>query len=279
MEESTRPSVLVAEDDAQLNRLVVTWLKRADLDVDSVTDGAEAIEAIKKKNYSVILLDMMMPRVTGFDVIEYAARHQPKLLDNIIVMTAAGESVSERIKGHAVYRLISKPFDLRELLDCALECARTRSEAQVSFNREEDGVAGGRALIVDSDETSRRALALPLDGKFEIDYADDAFTAIEALKRHDYDVILLDLALPGIDGLGVIRYLEEHQPHILDRVVLVTIAPGAVNDMRVGAVIPRPESEEELSSYINAHLVRLGGRADSDTSRQRSNRPRPNGST
>lgn len=265
MSKDLRPRILVAEDDAQLNRLVVTWLKRADLEVDSVFDGEQAIEAMKARDYAVILLDMMMPRVTGFDVIEYAAEHQPKLLENIIVMTAAGESVSERIKGHAVYRMIAKPFDLRELLDCALDCAKTRSTAQISFNRSasaEVNVAH-RALVVDDDEATRYLLARPFVGKFEIEYASNGYEAIEALKKKDFDVVLLDLKMPGIDGLGVIRYLEEHQRHVLEKVVLVTIAPEDVSraGVSVGGVMPKPVDGEELASYVNAHILRGQERA------------------
>lgn len=129
--------VLVAEDDIHLNRLVVAWLSRAPLQVDSVFDGASAIKAIQETDYAAVLLDIMMPIKTGFDVIEFVREHRPELLKRVIVMTAGGESITTRLESNAIYKLIEKPFDLGELLRSAMECARDSVRSQLSESRSE----------------------------------------------------------------------------------------------------------------------------------------------
>ena len=119
--------ILVAEDDIALNALVVAWLRRGGLEPESVFDGEAAIERLRTNDYAAILLDIMMPRATGFDVIEFVRAERPEMLGRIVVMTAGGESITSRLPSETVYRLIEKPFDLREVLDMARDCARRYS--------------------------------------------------------------------------------------------------------------------------------------------------------
>jgi DNA-binding response OmpR family regulator len=117
------PKILVAEDDVALNALVVTWLRKGGLEPESVFDGEAAIERLRKNDYAAVLLDIMMPRATGFDVIEFVRVERPEMLGRIVVMTAGGESITARLAPNTVYRLIEKPFDLREVLNTTRECA------------------------------------------------------------------------------------------------------------------------------------------------------------
>ena len=67
-EKETR--VLVADDDQSIRQLLCTIVRRERLEVDCVSDGQEAIDHLREHDYSVILLDLMMPRVDGFAVID-----------------------------------------------------------------------------------------------------------------------------------------------------------------------------------------------------------------
>ena len=117
------PKILVAEDDVALNALVVAWLRKGGLEAESVFDGEAAIERLRKNDYAAVLLDIMMPRATGFEVIEFVRAERPEMLGRIVVMTAGGESITTRLAPNTVYRLIEKPFDLREVLNTTRECA------------------------------------------------------------------------------------------------------------------------------------------------------------
>ena len=254
-----KPKILVAEDDEGLNALVATWLRKGGLDPETVFDGAAAIERLKENDYAAILLDMMMPRADGFDVIEFIRRHQPQMLGRIVVMTAGGESITQRLRSDAIYRLIEKPFDLREVLNTALECVVSDANAQLSFRRADEPPSDGmprRVLIVDDDDASRELMANSLGDKFKIDKAASGREAVEKLRSSEYTVVLLDLKLPGVDGFGVIRFLQEEKPHMLERVVAITVAPEKAEGTRVGAVMKKPFDDRQLAAFIDAHLLR-----------------------
>src|SRR5512142_3446487 len=84
----TEPRVLIADDDQSIRQLLCTIVKRERLAVDCVSDGLRAIEMLKEHEYSLILLDLMMPRLDGFGVIEYMKDHPPLQKPIVLVITA-----------------------------------------------------------------------------------------------------------------------------------------------------------------------------------------------
>jgi CheY-like chemotaxis protein len=106
---------LVVDDDAGIRVLVTRILTRNGFVVESARDGGEAIEMVLQHDYNVITLDLMMPRIDGFAVLKYISEHRPELLASVIVVTAFGPNVIEKISSPAV-RVVEKPFDLNALL-------------------------------------------------------------------------------------------------------------------------------------------------------------------
>ena len=112
---------LVVDDDAGVRLLVRRILIRNNFEVDLARDGAEAIEKILTNEYSVIVLDLMMPRIDGRDVVRYLQKNAPKKLANVIVMTAFGASAIEEVVP-PVGRYLEKPFDIDHLVREVTEC-------------------------------------------------------------------------------------------------------------------------------------------------------------
>lgn len=80
-----------------------------------------------------------------------------------------------------------------------------------------------RALVVDDDAGIRILVARVLSRQgFEVDSARDGAEAIEQILQHDYAVIALDLMMPRIDGVAVVRYLRDHKPEKLAKVIVMT---------------------------------------------------------
>ncbi|MGZ7039811.1 MAG: response regulator, partial [Thermoanaerobaculia bacterium] len=89
--------VLVLDDDAAMQRLVSTILKREGYRVDSVSSGDRAIEAIGKTRFDAILLDLMMPVAGGMTVIKHLKESDPDVLNRVILLTATSESIIKNI--------------------------------------------------------------------------------------------------------------------------------------------------------------------------------------
>jgi CheY-like chemotaxis protein len=118
---STRP-VLVVDDDDSIRTLVRRALERADMTVEIARDGCEAIEMLKTGDYAAVFLDVMMPRIDGFGVIEHLRADDPEMLHRTVLMTAIPSSVDKRTR-QQLREILPKPFDISHLITVAEECS------------------------------------------------------------------------------------------------------------------------------------------------------------
>ena len=91
--------------------------------VETARDGVEAIHRLNADGYSVVLLDLMMPRIDGYGVLDYMRANNPELLACTIVATAVPEREIAQNLASSVYRVHTKPFDMAQLLADVRHCA------------------------------------------------------------------------------------------------------------------------------------------------------------
>ena len=84
---------------------------------------------------------------------------------------------------------------------------------------------------------------------------DRLYAIVEELRAREYDVVLLDLRIPEVDGYEVIAYLEKHLPHVLERVVLVTLAPEEAEGLPVAGVLPKSVDPTQILSFISNRVL------------------------
>jgi CheY-like chemotaxis protein len=114
-DETTESRVLVVDDDHSIRSLVRTIVRRENIAVDEAADGQEAIEKLKLREYAVILLDLMMPRVDGFGVIEYLKNNPPSRKPVVLVVTAYSDQKFKSVDPEIVAGVVRKPFEVSEL--------------------------------------------------------------------------------------------------------------------------------------------------------------------
>jgi CheY-like chemotaxis protein len=114
--------VLVADDDQSIRQLVSTIVKRENFHVDAAPDGLEAIEYLKQHQYAVVLLDLMMPRLDGFGVIQWLKEHPTAIKPIIIVITAYADQRFKEVDSEIVSGVLRKPFEVAELGDLVRSC-------------------------------------------------------------------------------------------------------------------------------------------------------------
>ena len=122
MKLENRERVLVADDDQSIRQLLGTIIKRERLEVDLAPDGAEAIEHLKRREYSVILLDLMMPRVDGFGVIQHLRDHPHTHKPVVIVITAYADQRFKEVDAEIVSGVLRKPFDVADVGSLVRHC-------------------------------------------------------------------------------------------------------------------------------------------------------------
>ncbi|HKO59140.1 MAG TPA: response regulator [Thermoanaerobaculia bacterium] len=123
MSEKAKEKILVVDDDDAIRQMVERVLRREKFHVDSARDGHEAIEKLSRNDYGTVLLDLMMPRVDGLGVLRYLETERPAPRPWVIVMTANLQVATEAAEAKPIFRVLSKPFDIRQLVDHVKECA------------------------------------------------------------------------------------------------------------------------------------------------------------
>jgi len=111
------PTVLVVDDERDTAELIRDTLRNEGLRTQVAHHGRQALELIARKRPDLVILDIMMPEMSGFEVLEALARDQSTSAIPVLVLTARGdESDARRGLALGAKRYISKPFDLRALI-------------------------------------------------------------------------------------------------------------------------------------------------------------------
>src|SRR5512142_1989580 len=121
--DGTGRRILVIDDDLAIRVLLQAVLKRMKFDVELAEDGVAGLDKLHRDGgYDLILLDLMMPRLNGYEFIEKIAEEYPDQRPHIVVFTAAGKRGVEKIPSDSVCSSILKPFDLDRFVEIIAEC-------------------------------------------------------------------------------------------------------------------------------------------------------------
>ena len=154
-----QPVILVVEDDSAVRQGIVDALGFAGYEVISASDGREGMEKALRVSYQLMLLDLVMPHHSGFEVLEALRKERPG--QPVIILSARGEE-ADRVKGLTMGAddYVVKPFSVRELLarvDAVLRRSSERSVGADSYQFE-----GGKI------DFSRREVTLDSGGRNEL---------------------------------------------------------------------------------------------------------------
>lgn len=135
--------VLVVDDEPAIRALVAKIVERAGHPVDTARDGAEAIAKLEETEYAVIVLDLMMPNIDGYGLIEHL-KVRPGVKPAVIVVSAGDSAALRQLDGAMVHSILRKPFDidvLGDLITAAVKAAEegtgTESGDVIQFPRNE----------------------------------------------------------------------------------------------------------------------------------------------
>lgn len=121
-----KPRALIVDDDEPIRVMLAAIVRQSGFAVETARDGQEAIERLKKGTFQVILLDLMMPRVNGYDVLQHIRTHHPDLLARTIVATAVPERELQRDLTIPVFKVHMKPFDVPQLMADIRSCVKEK---------------------------------------------------------------------------------------------------------------------------------------------------------
>jgi len=196
------PRVLLVDDDRELCQMLTEYLDAEHFDVKSVHDGGDALEELRVNDYEILILDVMLPSVGGFDVLrKLGASYETPIL----MLTARGDDV-DRIVGLELGAddYLSKPFNPRELV------ARIRAILRRASNRRgtvpDELVVGPITLHTGTHQVHVADKSVPLTGA--------EFRVLELLMRSAGQVISREAMTEQALGRKLVAYDRSIDTHI-----------------------------------------------------------------
>jgi len=212
--------LLVVEDDAHEQMSIVELLRHDDIAIDTVGSGEEALAALREDKYDCAVLDLRLPDMTGFDLIERI--HADESLKTVPIVVFTGKELSadesERLRRVARSVVLKGVESPERLLDeTALFLHRVignlppaKQRMVRSLHESDDGLRGKNVLVVDDDVRNIFALSSVLERHgMHVHTAGNGRDAVSKVDdMPELDLVLMDIMMPGMDGYDTMREIR-----------------------------------------------------------------------
>jgi two-component system, cell cycle response regulator len=270
--------VLVVDDILANVRLLEARLSAEYFEVLTALSGREALDVLSRERVDVVLLDVMMPGMDGYEVCRHI-KSNSKTQHLPVVMVTALDQPSDRVQGleAGADDFLSKPVDdvalvtrvknlarLKLLNDEMLMRASTTQSMGVNANSliswAEAG-QGGRLMIVDDVVRSSQRTVNALDKLHTCDVVSDPAETLSRLENTDYDCLIVSLAMSQSDGLRLCSQIRSVQRTRHLPIIIIT-EPGDDArllrglDMGVNDYVMRPLDENEILARVRTQVAR-----------------------
>jgi HAMP domain-containing protein/CheY-like chemotaxis protein/signal transduction histidine kinase len=268
-----RKRLLVVEDNPAEQLSIRELLGYDDIDVTTVSTGAEALAAVGSESFDCAVLDLRLPDMSGFEILE-RFRDNPALSDlPVIVFTGRELSSEEDAQLHTLARsVVVKNVESPERLldETALFLHRVVSDLPIEkqrmldrLHRSDDALVGKKVLVVDDDVRNIFALSSVLERRgMSVLTAGTGRQAIDLLESTpDVMIVLMDIMMPEMDGYETMQVIR--QKSALRRLPIIALTAKAMKGDRekcleAGAseYLAKPVNTDQLLSALRTWLHR-----------------------
>ncbi len=268
-----RKRLLIVEDNPAEQLSIRELLGHDDIDVSSVTTGAEALSTIEEQSFDCVVLDLRLPDMSGFDVLE-RLRDMPTLSDlPVVVFTGKELSPEEDARLHVLARsVVVKGVESPERLldETALFLHRVVADLPVAkqnmlerLHRSDDALVGKKVLVVDDDVRNIFALSSVLERRgmsvLSAGTGNEAISILESTP--DLAIVLMDIMMPEMDGYETMQVIRQN-PSFRRLPIIALTAKAMKGDrekcLEAGAseYLAKPVNTEQLLSALRMWLHR-----------------------
>ncbi|OGW88148.1 MAG: hypothetical protein A3G33_02670 [Omnitrophica bacterium RIFCSPLOWO2_12_FULL_44_17] len=227
-ESAMKNKILVVDDDKDLVETLVRRLTSKGFVVITANNGKEGLDNIEKQKPDLVVVDIAMPVMDGYEMIREMKRREAYAGIPIVVVTGR-ERLKELLMIEGICDYLIKPFDAEELLariewniKATGEDKNTSSVLQVPA-AVETVEKKKNILIVDDDDDMSDTLRIRFEAeKFEVERVSDGEAAIEVVSKHQPDCIVMDVMMPKMDGFTTLKRINQ----ITNRKVPIFIMTG-----------------------------------------------------
>jgi CheY-like chemotaxis protein len=263
--------LLVVEDNELERQSVVELLAHDDVKITAVGTGAEAWEALLARKFDCVVLDLRLPDISGFDLLERIRLH--KDLRDLPIVVFTGKDLTEedeillrKMAESIVLKGVESPERLLDetclFLHLVTEQLPPNKQKMLERLRQSDeGLLGKKVLVVDDDVRNIFALTSLLERHgMRVASAETGGEAFGLLSQdHDVDVVLMDIMMPEMDGYETMRMIRQDGRHRVLPILALT-AKAMKGDrekcLEAGAsdYIAKPVNTEELLALLRVWL-------------------------
>lgn len=192
--------ILVVDDDAMNLRMAEFILKKNDFEVVAVKSGEECIAYLKNQQFDLVLLDIDMPQMSGIETLERIRKDDVIKGNKVMFLTASGfkQDVVNAMRLGAI-DFIRKPFFAEDLLK--------RIDKALAIQRKDI------VLVVDDDRMNLMFAEKVLGVRYQVEKLSSGAEVLPFLQKTMPDLILLDLHMPGMNGLEVMECLQREEKY------------------------------------------------------------------
>jgi PAS domain S-box-containing protein len=213
--------VLVVDDSESWLHILDHMFHSFGLDVDLVKSGKEAIELLRSREseYDLIVVDWKMPELDGIETCRIMNEELGIFSNKIVLISASSEeNLSEAVKNSYVDKYLHKPVNpsilndiLSELFFGKVNRAKIeKRELEEDLEQRIKTLKGSRVLLVEDNKTNQEViLDLLEDSGIELDVASDGVECVDKCKKGDYELILMDIQMPVLDGYEATKEIRE----------------------------------------------------------------------
>jgi CheY-like chemotaxis protein/HPt (histidine-containing phosphotransfer) domain-containing protein len=266
---------LVVDDNATNRRILEEILKSWDMLPTSCGGGAEALQALRSgaaagQRFELVLTDINMPGMDGFGLVE-AMRADADLAEMTVIILTSGDrpndaSCAERL---AVAQRLLKPVKQSELFDAiAAALGMEVGEPEAASQQEAQTLVRPLKILLAEDSVVNQRLAVGLLERHghEIIVANNGQEAINALARQSFDLVLMDVQMPELDGLEATRRIRSREQQAGNgHVPIIAMTAHALKGDRerclaagMDEYVSKPIREQQLLAAMRAVLGEKG---------------------
>lgn len=220
LSEDTVPSglrVLIVDDNAAAREVYSETLLSLNIEAIAVDSAQDALLALKKSRFDAALIDWQMPEMDGLALSRQIRDSAKTAKLPIVLMTAYGhENLASQAAELDISACLEKPVKPSPLLEALLEALGEEAQIQRQKQRQPDAdipsIAGLRILLTEDNLLNQRlAREILSDAGASLDIANNGQEAIDALATGTYDLVLMDVQMPVMDGLQATRLIRESE--------------------------------------------------------------------
>ncbi len=265
--------LLVVEDDLREQLSTKELLDHEDIEIEVADSGASALAALTKSTYDCVVLDLRLPDISGFEVLE-RLRDTPKLRDlPVVVFTGRELSTDEDQRLHRLARsVVLKDVESPERLldETALFLHRivadlpgTKQRMLERLHRSDEALTGRKVLIVDDDVRNIFALSSVLERRgMTVLSAGTGREAIATIQSTpDLAIVLMDIMMPEMDGYETMQVIRQNLE--MRRLPIIALTAKAMKGDRESCLeagasdyLAKPVNTEQLLSALRMWLHR-----------------------